>query len=480
MEIQQHENETMPSNKNKDYLQYFPRGKKSTKQSNASGFKKFCLWANKTPQKLIQEYENAKSFNNLDDWERDTANSIIKFYKWLQNQINPKNKKVYSSNYCNNVGSSILAFYHQNCKAIEGVMDSFNPTQMPKNEYRFSQDDLGKMYHFGDVEEKALISLAVSYGQGSKDFLKLEAQKLREVIAESRQKNKDFAMWIGDAREKTGISPVSFLTPEAIESVDAYLKLLEKKHGKLPKFVWCSNKTNKHLSNEGLNKKLRRIVAKANIETNKKNVHFHCVRKFTFSRLRRIDKDMAKIICGKSVSVSDMTYEEIEDQAEKVFKLAYRNLALNGNLMGKSKDKQEQQIKQLEQAMQKLEDENYVNRTRMELLQKTAHETKNENQNIKNANQKQEIKLQKLEHGNNKLKYVINEQQKLIEKMGKRLDEIYENVMKPLSTINMEVSPEQSKKGDLELIDIGTNPFTFEKIKTPEEAEQLRKKVEES
>jgi hypothetical protein len=58
-------------------------------------------------------------------------------------------------------------------------MDSFNPTQMPKNEYRFSQDDLRKMYHFGDVEEKALISLAVSYGQGSKDFLKLEAQKLK-------------------------------------------------------------------------------------------------------------------------------------------------------------------------------------------------------------------------------------------------------------------------------------------------------------
>ena len=53
---------------------------------------------------------------------------------------------------------------------------------------------------------------------------------------------------------------------------------------------------------------------------------------------------MAKIICAKSVSASDMTYEEIEDQAEKVFKSAYPNIALNGNLLGRSKQKQEERI----------------------------------------------------------------------------------------------------------------------------------------
>jgi hypothetical protein len=252
-------------------------------------------------------------------------------------------------------------------------MDAFNPTQMPKNEYRFSQDDLRKMYHFGDVEEKALISLAVSYGQGSKDFLNLKSQKLRDVIDETREKNKDFAMWISEGRQKSGITPVSFLTPEAIESVDAYLQLLEKKQGKLPKFIWCSSKREKHISNEGLNKKLRRLVTKANIKTGKKNVHFHCIRKFTFSRLRRIDKDMAKVICGKSVSVSDMTYEEIEDQAEKVFRLAYKNLALNGNLSGKNMQKQQEQIDNMKQAIQQIERENSTFKTRIDLLQETTN-----------------------------------------------------------------------------------------------------------
>jgi hypothetical protein len=49
----------MISNKNKDYMQYFPRGKESTKRSNASGFKKFCIWANENPEGLIKEYEIA-------------------------------------------------------------------------------------------------------------------------------------------------------------------------------------------------------------------------------------------------------------------------------------------------------------------------------------------------------------------------------------------------------------------------------------
>ena len=195
-------------------------------------------------------------------------------------------------------------------------MDSFAPTQIPTDEYRFNQDDLRKMFYYGDTQEKVLLSLAVCYGQGSKDFLSIEAKKLRDVIDGAKGKDLDFAKWIGKPREKTGIQPISFLTPEAIESVNEYLILLEKKKGKLPKYIWCNSKPNKPISNEGLNKKLRRLVTKANINTGKKKVRFHCIRKFTFSRLRRIDKDMAKIICAKSVSASDMTSEEIEDQAE--------------------------------------------------------------------------------------------------------------------------------------------------------------------
>ena len=360
----------MPRDKLEDYLRFFHRGKHSTRYTNARNLRKFCRWAKKTPQQLIDEYEEAKAKNDLDAWKRDAENEAIAFYNWIREQKNPRTGKTYAINYCNTTGSSILAFHHQNTMELEGVMDSFAPTQMPTDEYRFSQDDLRKMFYYGDTEEKALISLAVSYGQGSKDFLRLEAKKLRHVIDEAKEETLDFARWIGKAREKTGIQPISFLTPEAIESVDEYLKLLEKKHGKLPKYLWCNSKPNKHISNEGLNKKLRRLVSKANIKTHGKRVHFHLIRKFTFSRLRRIDKDMAKIICAKSVSISDMTYEEIEEQAEKVFRLAYKNISLNGDVTGETKRKQTEKIKELENAIVTLTKELKGYKTTVETLTK--------------------------------------------------------------------------------------------------------------
>jgi methyl-accepting chemotaxis protein len=135
-------------------------------------------------------------------------------------------------------------------------------------------------------------------------------------------------------------------------------------------------------------------VAKANIKTGKKNVHFHCIRKFTYSRLRRIDRDFAKIICGKSVSVSDMTYEEIEDQAEKVFRLAYRNIALNGNLMGTAKQKQEERIKHLEDAIVTLSKDLQASKTVSETVTKRYEEIEKENKKLRQIIELHGIKLQ--------------------------------------------------------------------------------------
>jgi len=364
----------MPRDKLEDYLRFFHRGKHSTRYTNARNLRKFCRWVKKTPQQLIDEYEKAKTNNDLDAWKRDAENEAIGFYNWIREQKNPRTGKTYAINYCNTTGSSILAFHHQNTLELEGVMDSFAPTQMPTYQYRFSQDDLRKMFYYGDTEEKTLISLAVSYGQGSKDFLRLECQTLRNVIDEAKQKSLDFAKWIGKPRAKTGIQPVSFLTPEAVESVDEYLQLLEKKHGRLPRYIWCNSKPNRHISNEGLNKKLRRLVSKANIKIGEKQVTFHCIRKFTFSRLRRIDKDFAKIICAKAVSVSDMTYEEIEEQSEKVFRLAYKNISLNGDVSGQVKRKQGEEIKTLKEVIAQLESENRTLKNRIDLLQERLEE----------------------------------------------------------------------------------------------------------
>ena len=339
----------------KDFTQYFHRGKESTKIRNAQKLKKFCHWAKVTPQQLIQNYNEAKERNDLDSWKRDTVNQILEYYNWLTQQTNPKTGEKYALNYCRTEPIGILAFHRQNTRQLSDVTKHFAPPQLPTDEYRFTQDDLRKMFYYGDTQEKAMLSLAVCYGQGSKEFLALECQTFKQLIEEAKDKNKDFIMWIGEARAKTSIQPRSFLTPEAIESVNEYLKLLEKKLGKLPKYLWCNSNPDKHITNQGLNKKLKRLVAKANIKTYKRRIKFHCIRKFTFSRLRRIDRDMAKIICAKKVSASDMTYEEINEQSEKVFRLAYKNISLNSDPTGTARKKQTERMRDLEKRNEELQ-----------------------------------------------------------------------------------------------------------------------------
>jgi len=354
----------MPSSKTKDYLTCFPRGKKSTREGNATRFKHFCKWIKKTPDQLVEEYQKARDSNDLDSWKRETANQIIQFYNWLKEQTSERTNEKYSINYCNTVGSAILAFHHQNTTRLEDIMSEFSPTQIPTKEYRFSQADLRKMFFYGDTEEKALLSLAVSLGYGARDFLALECESLQHLVQEAKDRNLEIIGFIAEGRTKTSIQPHSFLTPEAIQSTEEYLTLLAKKHGQLPKFIWCNSHTDKHITNEGLNKKLRRLVKKANIKTYDKQVRFHSIRKFTYSALRKTDQQISKIIVGKTVSVSDMTYVNIEAECYRVFKETYRHISLNGDVTGKTRQKQTEEIQALTNAIGSLQTELQALRTR--------------------------------------------------------------------------------------------------------------------
>ena len=365
----------MISKKNDDYMKYFPRCTESTKRSNSSRFKKFCLWTKKTPEQLINEYTRAKAINNLDDWERDKANQIIEFYQWFRKELNPKNNELYSSNYCNEVGSVVLSFYHQNCKAIEGVMDSFNPTQIPDDELSFTQELLRKVYFYADLEGQTLLSLATCLGYSSVDFLSLECKKLRNLVQEAEDKNLEFIQFIGSSRAKTSIQPRSHLTPEAIHNLKDYLQILEKKFTKLPKFLWCTNSPDKHITNEGLNKRLRRIIKNANIETYEKKVRFHLFRKFLYTNLQAKNVDIAKVITGKKVSTSNLTYiPNLNAECLRVFKETYKQIALNGDLTGKTKLKQEERINDLENAILTLSKDLQASKTITETLTNKMNE----------------------------------------------------------------------------------------------------------
>ncbi len=249
----------------------------------------------------------------------------------------------------------VLALYSENCETIKDVTKEFDSVQIPTDEYVFTQEVLRKVYYYADLEGQTLLSLAVGLGYSSIDFLNLEAEKLQNLVKEATDKNLDFIQFVGESRAKTSVQPRSHLTSEAISSLKDYLPILEKKHnGKLPKYIWCNGRADTHITNTGLNKKLKRLIIKANIETYGKHVKFHCLgRKFLYSRLQAKNRDIAKVITAKKVSASDLTYiPNLDAECLRVFKETYKEIALKGDITGKTKQKQEKRIQELENELQ--------------------------------------------------------------------------------------------------------------------------------
>jgi hypothetical protein len=120
----------------------------------------------------------------------------------------------------------------------------------------------------------------------------------------------------------------------------------------LPKYLWSNDKGTSHITNEGLNKKLKGILKEANIQIYGKQVKFHEIRKLMYSILQAKNRDIAKVITGKKVSASDLTYiPNLDVECLRIFKESYKEFALNSDVTGKTKKEQAEKIAQLENAL---------------------------------------------------------------------------------------------------------------------------------
>ncbi|MGA2310463.1 MAG: hypothetical protein ABSG57_13070 [Candidatus Bathyarchaeia archaeon] len=322
------------------YYKWFTTGKSHTRKRNAQLFRQFCEWLGKKPEELRAEYVEArKSVDTLDDWRRETKNTLMQFYTWL------KEEKHFKTNYCRTVTTSTLAFYSQNCERILGVTREFDPIQIPENEFVFNQEILRKCYYYGSPFEKAWLSVAVSLGYSSQDFLDLETERISNLVRQAKDEHLDFIGFIGKTRQKTSVQPRSFLTPEAISNLADYLETLRKK-GDLPKTLW--NKAD----NDNLNDWLKALLRRANIETYGKQVHFHTLRKFLYDTLSKKDETIAKVVTAKKTSASDLTYKtSLDSECTRIFRECYKEFALNGDVSGKAKREQSEKIESLELAL---------------------------------------------------------------------------------------------------------------------------------
>jgi hypothetical protein len=351
--------------KSVEYRKFFNNAKSSV-EKNALDLWHYCEWTGKTPEDLINEYIQARNdFGRLQDWRRETKNTVLKYY----NKVKADGYKI---NMARTVVTGIMSFYSQNCESIKGITKELDPVQIPDNEFQFTQETLRKLYYYGNAFEKAWLSSAVSLGYSSIDFLALETEKISNLVREAKDKHLDFIGFIGVSRTKTSVQPRSFLTPEAIENLSEYLKMLEKENnGKLPKLLWNS------ASNDNLNDWLKALIKKSYIDTYGRIVRFHAIRKFVYDTLSKMDETIASVITAKKTNASKITYRtSLDSECQRIFKESYKLFALNGDSSGKTKVEQTQRIDSLEKALAESQLRLTNVETINEVLRKDQQETK--------------------------------------------------------------------------------------------------------
>ena len=282
------------------------------------GMLKFLEFLGKDLEAVMREYNQAK---DKAEWARDMGLKLVQFYHALENEG-------YKVNTARTWTISVRAFFRDNAVSLK-VRRGAIPRPVPASgEHKFVQAELQKVFFYADTFDKALLSLGVSIGFSTGDFLDLKRSSIENLVNWAIENEEDFP-YFDYHRGKTKTPGRAFIMPEAIRCLKTYLD------------TTVSNADDKlfDLSGDALNDHLRGMVEAAGIKT-RGNVKWHLLRKFLFSGLlKAMDLMSAKLILGKSVSADLLTYliqteETLRDRFKKAY--PYIRLVENGDRLNKA------------------------------------------------------------------------------------------------------------------------------------------------
>jgi len=301
--------------------------KQSTKTRYERDFKLFTEWAKTTDVKLVDEYNAAKDKRR---WAKTKGAVVLKYYNWLL-------EHGYNSNTARAMLSGIRAFLKSQCDAVKIRRGAIAKAKIAIGEHELSQIELRKMFHYAGVREKAILSVGVCLGWASDDFLNLTREKIEPFL----EKEPFVGFWY--ERRKTGAITRAHLTPEAIDSLKAWLVVAPKSA-----YVWATNSGSRHLSNDQLNQVLKDMAKDSGVKLTG-NLRFHGLRKFLMSQLGNagLNQTHVKILVGKTVSADILTYMQgLTDTLREEYIKAYERFSLIG-YQNNAKDR----ISELEQVV---------------------------------------------------------------------------------------------------------------------------------
>ena len=256
------------------------------------GINMFSKWFNKTPNEILQM--------RVEDWASTDIFKKKRFARELENFHAWMLKEGYSINTArtNTTGiKQLFRFYEMPLTSLSHEISKIVPTV---KDHVLTPVQIKKMFKAAsNLRDKLIISLGKDLAWRIGDFAKIRRDQLPDL-------NQDAPILFELITEKQDILAKSYISGESCELLKEYLPTLPKDN---PYLFPSSN--GKYFDHVSINRMLKRLAAKANIFIPKnKRLRFHGFRKMFLSEASnlRIDINHAKLLCGKSVPVSMLTY----------------------------------------------------------------------------------------------------------------------------------------------------------------------------
>ena len=268
-----------------------------TRKSYQHGINKFIEYYGKTAEEILEQRKDdltQRAGENLIEYKNRASRfekEIEKFHSHLLDSGRKTNTaRTQTIGIC-----QLFRYYQMPVKIRTG--SKVSKTVKTTQNFPLRIEHIRKMFEIADLRERVILSMATDLGLRAGDFTSIKKDNIPQL---DQQTPIPFDI----VTEKEEVIANGFLSQETIEILKAYLPTLSKDNP----YLFPSN--GEYISNEWLNKLLKKLAKKARIPMNNKSLTFHCFRKMLLSAAidSGIGLTAGKKLVGKTIPQSDDTY----------------------------------------------------------------------------------------------------------------------------------------------------------------------------
>ena len=295
------------------FLDYIRQARsKNTYKSYKRSVELFSEWFGESPDEILA-MRHEDHISGDPHRKKRFQREIEKFHKWMREEQG----FTINSARANTVGILQLFRYHEMPVTIPAGSD-VSKTVISTKDFVLRPQHLKAMYKVGDLRARLIVSMGKDLGWRIGDFSKLRKDQLPDLELPP-------PIEIQLITEKEDVIAQSFLSPETVDLLKAYLPTLPKDNP----YLFPTNR-HSNIDPESVNRILKQLADKVKITIPKrKRLRFHCFRKLFLSTCAnlKVDINIAKILVGKQVEKDMLTYLSGIDR-RKAFLEVYDELAI--------------------------------------------------------------------------------------------------------------------------------------------------------